>query len=478
LPVSSTTRSRVWGLLDTQRAQGVKPLSTHLADWQKSLEAKGTAKNAELKYSRVKRVFDACGFRTFGDISAHRVTLAIAGFGKIAKRKRNGAIVLTETDEPISQRTQHHILQACKQFCLWGKADGRTGQNPLEHLKPVQVKETQRRAAFTRDEIGYLLDFVGGAEPRFNMSGHQRALLYRLAVESGLRAGELRHLTAACFDFEARTVTLSGRFTKNGDDAVLPLRADTAELLQGYLLHKLPSAKVFDLPSKSNICKMIHKDPADTRRLWLSQGGDKDNDFLAVDTSKGRRDFHSLRHTFASQLALSGIHPKIAQNLLRHSKADLTLSIYSHIGQAEERAGVEALPDFNCPAASESQKKTGTDGAAVVDAVSQNRQSRFNTCFNNFASEHSETSRCIAKQGDNGTSAKTVDIEPKIGILAGKQGFETKAAVGFEPTDNGFANRRLRPLGYAAKTGINLAPVAGICNEKSISDWFAAVSSL
>ncbi len=25
-----------------------------------------------------------------------------------------------------------------------------------------------------------------------------------------------------------------------------------------------------------------------------------------------------------------------------------------------------------------------------------------------------------------------------------------KAAVGFEPTNNGFANRRLRPLGYAA----------------------------
>ena len=25
-----------------------------------------------------------------------------------------------------------------------------------------------------------------------------------------------------------------------------------------------------------------------------------------------------------------------------------------------------------------------------------------------------------------------------------------EAAVGFEPTNNGFANRRLRPLGYAA----------------------------
>ena len=31
---------------------------------------------------------------------------------------------------------------------------------------------------------------------------------------------------------------------------------------------------------------------------------------------------------------------------------------------------------------------------------------------------------------------------------------EEQAAVGFEPTDNGFANRRLRPLGYAARNQI------------------------
>ena len=30
-------------------------------------------------------------------------------------------------------------------------------------------------------------------------------------------------------------------------------------------------------------------------------------------------------------------------------------------------------------------------------------------------------------------------------------GIKKQAAVGFEPTDNGFANRRLRPLGYAAR---------------------------
>ena len=36
---------------------------------------------------------------------------------------------------------------------------------------------------------------------------------------------------------------------------------------------------------------------------------------------------------------------------------------------------------------------------------------------------------------------------PTIKAICGKS---LEAAVGFEPTNNGFANRRLRPLGYAA----------------------------
>ena len=36
------------------------------------------------------------------------------------------------------------------------------------------------------------------------------------------------------------------------------------------------------------------------------------------------------------------------------------------------------------------------------------------------------------------------------GLSEGCKDKKEKAAVGFEPTDNGFANRRLRPLGYAA----------------------------
>ncbi len=42
--------------------------------------------------------------------------------------------------------------------------------------------------------------------------------------------------------------------------------------------------------------------------------------------SLGRQaDFHALRHTFITNLARSGVHPRTAQTLARHSTMELIL---------------------------------------------------------------------------------------------------------------------------------------------------------
>jgi integrase len=40
--------------------------------------------------------------------------------------------------------------------------------------------------------------------------------------------------------------------------------------------------------------------------------------------------FHDLRHSHATQLLASGVHPKIAQERLGHSSISITLDLYSH----------------------------------------------------------------------------------------------------------------------------------------------------
>ena len=69
------------------------------------------------------------------------------------------------------------------------------------------------------------------------------------------------------------------------------------------------------------------------------------------------------------------------------------------------------------------------------------------TCRENFKNiENVKTHNTLSKK-ELGTNWQ--------GLSEGCKDKKEKAAVGFEPTDNGFANRRLRPLGYAAKTKTN-----------------------
>ena len=44
-----------------------------------------------------------------------------------------------------------------------------------------------------------------------------------------------------------------------------------------------------------------------------------------------RARFHDLRHTHATQLLASGVHPKIASERLGHASVGITLDLYSHV---------------------------------------------------------------------------------------------------------------------------------------------------
>ena len=51
--------------------------------------------------------------------------------------------------------------------------------------------------------------------------------------------------------------------------------------------------------------------------------------------------FHDPRHTYATQLLLAGVHPKVAQERLGHSTITTTLDLYSHVTETmqEDAAG-------------------------------------------------------------------------------------------------------------------------------------------
>lgn len=207
----------------------------------------------------------------------------------------------------------------------------------------------------TADEISLLLDTAQKGPVRYGMTGSQRSMLYRLAVETGLRASELRALTVQDFDFDTLTVSLGAAHTKNRQSARQPLKADTAARLRPFLAGKMPTAAVFALPAVYSISRMIQ---ADLRAAGINP----------ADDGKGKLDFHSLRHTFATLLIAAGVNVKTAQSLLRHSTPTLTLGLYTHTLKGSEQRAIDCLPNFDRVPASEQSRATGTDGKAEESA--------------------------------------------------------------------------------------------------------------
>jgi len=181
------------------------------------------------------------------------------------------------------------------------------------------------------------------------MTGEARYWLYRLALETGFRSGELRSLTRASFDLSGSepTINVEAASAKNRKAATLPLRSDTASELRAFLANKLPTAKVFRMPRPENVVVMLRGD--------LEAAG------VPYADETGRvADFHSLRSTFASLLLRAGVDVRTAKELMRHSTIAMTADVYACTFRGSLGEAVKRLPDLTRPW-TERAKATGTD---------------------------------------------------------------------------------------------------------------------
>jgi integrase len=76
-----------------------------------------------------------------------------------------------------------------------------------------------------------------------------------------------------------------------------------------------------------------------------------------------RMRLHDLRHGAASLLV--GVHPRIAQELLRHASSKTTMEIYSHVSAAQQREAVEVLQRALAESHAESHAKSNSSSAEL-----------------------------------------------------------------------------------------------------------------
>lgn len=160
------------------------------------------------------------------------------------------------------------------------------------------------------------------------MTGEQRAWLYMIAAYSGLRASELYSLIPDSFHFGKQPfIEVEATDTKNREPVQQPIRCDFADMLKVWLKGK--NDHLFSRLACKRSAEMLRVD------LAVAEIPEQNNE--------GDVDFHALRTTYITNLARSGIHPKTAQIIARHSDIQLTMKVYTKLGKNEVADALEVM---------------------------------------------------------------------------------------------------------------------------------------
>ena len=176
---------------------------------------------------------------------------------------------------------------------------------------------------------------------------------YVLILVLGLRRGELLGLTWPMVDLETAQLEvgyslqrISGRLvhgeTKTGaSDAVLPLPAiclTALRLHQQTQAAAMEAAGPFWVPT-GYVFTTRDGLPLDPRNFHRA--------FRARSAKAGVRAIpvHGTRHTCGSLLAALDVHPRVAMQIMRHSKIAVTMEIYTHIPSELTRNALHKLGD-------------------------------------------------------------------------------------------------------------------------------------
>lgn len=308
-----------WGMIDATQAACVQPLTELSELWMTHLDETGRNVQHIRQCQRyVSYICKRCHFVYISDICADKVQ----------------SFLFQMKSDGLSARTVNAHLVGIKSFINWLVKQGMLADNPLKSLGKYNEAVDKRvdRRAMTEDEINKLLSHCTEAGKHHGLTGLERELVYRLALEVGLRYGELETLTRGCLNLEEKgSLKLEARNTKSKRADVLPLLPELCAKLSGYLelVARSYDDRLFPL-WKDRGAEMLHAD-------LLAAG-------IEINTSRGKLDFHSLRHTCATRMTLAGVTSQLTKKIMRHSSIKTTMDYYTHLGVNDMRQAMQTLP--------------------------------------------------------------------------------------------------------------------------------------
>ena len=207
--------------------------------------------------------------------------------------------------------------------------------NPAKATVPPKLEQKEIRV-LTESEQMQFMDAL---------KGHRLEALFKLALATGMRRGEIMALTWECVDFKTMSIAVKGSISrvKDHDTGITSLRFAEPKTKSGRR----------KVPLLENMVPVLHahKKRQDVEKAEAGSAWNKQN--LVFCSTVGtiieprrvcttmnkitdaaelpRFTFHALRHTFATRMLEAGVPAKVVQEILGHADVTLTLNRYSHV---------------------------------------------------------------------------------------------------------------------------------------------------
>lgn len=208
------------------------------------------------------------------------------------------------------------INAALRDYLRWRSTCGDAVQPLLGVIaRPARWRMTSLPRSLTTAEVALVLDACTAAR----CSPMRSLAVVRLALELGLRVGEIAHLQLDDIDWDRGTITLRG--TKSRRQDVLPLHQAAGRALADYIRHERPRSCDRAVFLRHLTPRGQPIGPAALLKVVMRV-------FRRAGIAHGRS--HALRHTLACRLVNGGSPIKEVADILRHRSLDTT-QIYAKV---------------------------------------------------------------------------------------------------------------------------------------------------
>jgi len=300
-------------------------VADYLRRWLRDYAAHNVAPSTLTRYTSIveRHLIPVLGSLRLRDLRPAHIQAAYARFlaaGGRADRQPRGLAARSVL--------QHHriLREALKHAVHWQLI----ARNPADAVTPPQAQRREMRG-LSAEEARLLLVAAEGI-PYY-------ALLY-LALATGARLGELLALRWGDIDLKGGTMRITRTAQRLSGQGIVFHVPKTHRAARSVALSP-ETIRVASDHRRGQVAHRLAMGPAyrDQDLVFPRPSGDpldgcavsKAFCRLVTKAGLGPPRFHDLRHTAATLMLASGVHPKIVSERLGHATVAITLDIYSHV---------------------------------------------------------------------------------------------------------------------------------------------------